>query len=312
MNWFTKLQTKLIIIKNKHPFISELIICLTATGITVGLFFLFIAIKLPHPIILLVPFIIAFTTFFGYFAGGCSTLASVIYAMYFFSSDHSFFKFTSEGLYSFIVALIGLIFSYVTVSILRFNQVSYVDRLAKINKFLELDNQQLQEMSISDSLTRTKNRFALRKDFDKYSDEYVHVMMFDIDNFKNINDKYGHSTGDYVLKCIGGVTKEIFGVENTYRYGGDEFLIIVTDMENHEFKSKVKDLKQAINEIRIDSETTLTRFSGGCVYGVPSNPLELRAMIRRADKLLYEAKDHGKDDVRAEEFDKEQMKNNLI
>ena len=241
---------------------------------------------------------------FGYISGAFVVLISIIYSLYFFSVKQGSapFVYTSENLYKVIIVIVFSIICYGTVSLLKRRQNKYINKLAKLNKFLELDNEQLQQISISDTLTRTKNRFALRKDFDKYSNEYVHVMMFDVDNFKNINDSLGHSGGDNVLKQIGMITTSIFGTESCYRYGGDEFLIIAIDISEEDFHSKVKDLKQAIREIKVGDKNVLARFSGGYVYGLAENTFELRAMIKQADTLLYKVKESGKDDTKSEEF----------
>ncbi len=285
-----------------HPYIALIIESIITVGVMIGLVFFVRVIKVPNPNMILVFGVVSFSALFGFIPGSFSVIISIVYSMYMFSKDNSFFSYTSDGLYHLIIAIIGLTLCYIVVAFLNYRKVASYEKLMKINKFLELDNQQLQEISISDSLTRTKNRFALRKDFEKYCSQFVHVMMFDIDNFKMVNDTLGHGAGDYVLKCIGAVTKEVFGTENCYRYGGDEFLIITPDLSEEDFRNKAKDLKQAINEIRVGNKNISTRFSGGYVYGTPETPLELRAMIKRADTLLYKAKSHGKDDTLREEF----------
>ena len=63
-------------------------------------------------------------------------------------------------------------------------------------KALQEDNLSLEAAIIRDSLTGVKNRFALRRDYDKYFEKDVHLMMIDIDDFKKVNDNYGHSVRD--------------------------------------------------------------------------------------------------------------------
>ena len=298
-DFFVKIQQA----KKAHPYLALTIESIVSIAVMIGLVFLTIGIKVPNPNMILIFGVVSFSALFGFIPGGFAVLISVLYSMYMFSENNSFFSYTSDGLYCLIVAFIGLTLCYIVVAFLNYRKVASYEKLSKINKFLELDNQQLQEISISDSLTRTKNRFALRKDFEKYCSQFVHVMMFDIDNFKMVNDTLGHGAGDYVLKCIGAVTKEVFGTDNCYRYGGDEFLIITPDLLEEDFRSKVKDLKQAINEITVGNKNISTRFSGGYVYGTPETPLELRAMIKRADTLLYKAKSNGKDDTLREHYD---------
>ena len=304
MNPFEKLKTKILQFKSKHPFLLEVIFGLLASALVTGLCFLMYYTKVPTPGIVLVAFIILITSTLGSVSGGLVLLGTIIYSLIYYSigKGNNWFTYTDTDLYSLILIIVFSSICYAIMFIIRHRHIVFTNKILKLNKFLELDNQQLQEISMSDSLTRTKNRFALRKDFDKFNNEFIHVLMFDIDNFKWINDTLGHTAGDYVLKRIGAVTKKVFGVDSCYRYGGDEFLIITIDMSEEEFQSKVQDLKQAIAEITVSKKNISTRFSGGYVYGIPESTMELRSMIKEADVLLYKVKTSGKDDTQSHEF----------
>ena len=80
---------------------------------------------------------------------------------------------------------------------------SDIDELNGLNNRLKEDNLSLEAATTKDSLTGVKNRFALRRDYEKYDDTNVHIMMLDIDDFKKVNDRYGHSVGDYLLRKVG-------------------------------------------------------------------------------------------------------------
>lgn len=308
MNWIEKNQRKLMEARIKNPILLELIYASITITITVSMMFITYFFNIPHPPMLLVLFIVLFTSIFGYISGGIAAVLSITYSFYYFVFLHngSQFDYSGKNIASFVVAFIGCGGTYALTALLKRRQDAFTIRLAKINAFLEVDNQKLEEISTADSLTKTKNRFALRKDFEKYVDNYVHVMMYDIDNFKIINDTMGHATGDYVLKRVGAITKQIFGVENCYRYGGDEFVIIMKDINEEDFASKVKDLKQAINEIYLKDKHIPVHYSGGYVDGVVDTIPDLRHMIRQADELLYEAKKSGKDDTRHDKFPKKE------
>ena len=76
------------------------------------------------------------------------------------------------------------------------HQKTYISDLNELNQALQEDNLSLEAATIRDSLTGVKNRFALRRDYDKYFEKDVHLMMIDIDDFKKVNDNYGHSVRD--------------------------------------------------------------------------------------------------------------------
>ena len=308
MNWIEKNRRKIMEAKIKNPVLLELVYVTITIVITVGVMFITFFCNVPHPTMLLVVFIVLFNSLFGYISGAVATVLTVTYSFYYFVFLHNGAKydFSAHNISSFVVCFVGCVSIYVLTSLLKRSQDAFTLKLAKINAFLEVDNAKLEEISTADSLTRTKNRFALRKDFEKYVDSYVHVMMYDIDNFKLINDTLGHAAGDYVLKRSGAITKQIFGSENCYRYGGDEFVIIIQDMGEEEFASKVKDLKQAINEIYLKEQHIPVHFSGGYVDGNVDTIQDLRHMIKQADDLLYEAKKAGKDDTKSAKYVKKE------
>ena len=102
----------------------------------------------------------------------------------------------------------------------------------------------LNDMAYIDALIGIGNRLALRRDYDAYQGHEVTVLMLDLNDFKLINDTRGHEEGDRVLQEIGKLLSDTFGKEYCYRYGGDEFLAIVPDMEEQDFNRKLEALKQ--------------------------------------------------------------------
>lgn len=170
---------------------------------------------------------------------------------------------------------------------------------------LKEDNAKLEEATIRDALTGARNRFALRRDYDSYIDKEVHLMMFDIDDFKLVNDGNGHAVGDYLLKKTSDTLVNNFGKENVYRYGGDEFLIIVPDVSEKDFKRILSNLSNELSIISLEKKQLPVHFSAGYVYGKTSLQEDLRLMLRQADELLYEAKRAGKSTFVGKEFDRE-------
>lgn len=181
----------------------------------------------------------------------------------------------------------------------------YIDELNELNRDLKEDNLTLEAATIRDSLTGVKNRFALRRDYDKYVEQEIHIMMLDIDDFKGINDNYGHSVGDYLLKRTGDTLIDLFGAEHSYRYGGDEFMVIIPDIPEEDFTRLVEEMGRELEELYLEDKKLPVRFSAGYVYGHTYLQDDLRFMLRQADELLYKAKGDGKSTFFGEKYNRE-------
>jgi len=186
---------------------------------------------------------------------------------------------------------------------------SYINDLNNLNQHLQEDNLTLEAATIRDSLTGVKNRFALRRDYDTYFEQQVHLMMLDIDDFKHVNDDYGHSVGDYLLKKTGDALLDHFGADYSYRYGGDEFIVIYPGAEEEEFKEMLKGMEEQLEEIYLDEQKLPVHFSAGYVYGKTVLRDDLRLMLREADTLLYDAKKSGKNTFIGREYSRELAEN---
>jgi len=183
---------------------------------------------------------------------------------------------------------------------------AYINDLNRINEDLKADNLSLEAATIRDSLTGVKNRFALRRDYDSYAEKDVHLMMIDIDDFKKVNDTYGHSVGDYLLKKTGDALLDNFGADYSYRYGGDEFMVIFPEISNEEFRELLNKTIKQLEEIHLEDQKMPVYFSAGYVYGKSVLHDDLRLMLRSADQLLYMAKKSGKNSFIGEEYDREE------
>ena len=145
----------------------------------------------------------------------------------------------------------------------------------------------LNDLARSDALTGTRNRVALRRDYDSYQGHEVTVMMVDLDNFKTVNDTHGHDEGDRILKEASEMLISAFGEDHCYRYGGDEFLVIAPDISESEFHEKLGSLKRSESEAWGDTGVTL---SIGYVRSKLTSSDTLRTLISKADEKMYEAK----------------------
>lgn len=164
-------------------------------------------------------------------------------------------------------------------------------------------NKQLDALAHMDGLTGLFNRRAFDKDLNAAieSGKSYYLMMADIDEFKPYNDNYGHEAGDRALKKIADCLRDKTPLK-VYRYGGEEFAIIIPAAESVE--QKLNELRDAIVELTITHEykqadlPVLTLSMGAAP--VEANEAAADA-IRRADRQLYKAKNAGRNCVCVQE-----------
>ena len=164
------------------------------------------------------------------------------------------------------------------------------------------ENQSLEEKSRTDGLTGLLNRMALREDFSGFFGHDISVIMMDLDNFKMYNDRYGHEYGDEVLRKTGKYISDTFGPLDgkCYRYGGDEFLVVVVRKVGPEFTYLLKAFAERYSEIMKDQE--FHTMSVGFSYGYAGGGRTLRTALTVADECLYESKGEGKNEIHGKFF----------
>ena len=154
---------------------------------------------------------------------------------------------------------------------------------------LLLDHSRAENMELfMDPLTNT----YARRYFESYRSHLEgmeHVAIIDVDSFKQVNDVYGHQTGDTVLRDIAAAIHScIRSTDTLIRYGGDEFLLLFPKMDEHIFARKQNEIQEAVRRIVIPEYPELhLSVSIGGVSGV--HPLA--EAIRQADYLMYENKE---------------------
>ena len=131
--------------------------------------------------------------------------------------------------------------------------------------------------------------------------------MFDLDNFKEINDKFGHGFGDKVLKTVvESVKKRIRETDFFFRWGGDEFILLLPNTTLGKAKLLAKELKGIINGIDIGKLNGIDVSMGIVEYDGKDN---IDTIFERLDKTMYKAKSRGKNTIFSEnEFDIETKK----
>ena len=179
------------------------------------------------------------------------------------------------------------------------------EELAAINKTLREKNQELHELSITDSLTGLYNRKHLMETLDNEvvrSKRHKHdfaVLVVDIDHFKKYNDTYGHLAGDEVLSRLATVFKEsVRSCDYVARYGGEEFILVLPEIGPQDgVKAAERIRKKVLKEnFAADGKEIQVTVSVG-VASYPKDGEEPQAIIRHADTALYEAKESGRNQV---------------
>lgn len=159
----------------------------------------------------------------------------------------------------------------------------------------ELERQRLSREMLIDGLTRIQNRHGLRRAFDEMLKDCDSVpyqlAMLDLDNFKQVNDTYGHQKGDRCLQVFGGVLREACGDSaKPFRFGGDEFCILFRGQEMGSAVETCRRIqKQYTAALEAEGEKLPfhTASFGLAAYRAGMTPTQL---IRESDAALYEAK----------------------
>lgn len=180
----------------------------------------------------------------------------------------------------------------------------------KVNeRTIELEdvNKKLLDLSYFDGLTKLKNRRCFDEDISllwgnkENQNNAFHILVADIDSFKQYNDTYGHVAGDKALTKVAEVLKNnIRENDEVYRYGGEEFAIIFDhcDAETAINASKrIVDKIKAINIPHSCSEFKVLTLSAGISTFNLSSTLSIEDFINQADKKLYKAKESGKNQL---------------
>ncbi len=173
---------------------------------------------------------------------------------------------------------------------------------AQTQKQLWESEQKYYDLYRHDALTGLYNRYGFNAvvsaDYEKPKPEKVAVMIIDIDDFKHINDRYGHNNGDVVLKGVAKIIKEAFCEQTHYcRWGGEEFTAYLHC--EHNYEEEAERLRRYIEEAEFKSEDLVMKVTvsvGLCVSQSMENT-NVAMLINKADQCLYKAKDNGKNCV---------------
>ncbi len=166
--------------------------------------------------------------------------------------------------------------------------------------------ERLQRQAITDELTGVYNRRGLfelgRREVER-SRRYHHnlsAILFDIDHFKQVNDHYGHAVGDQVLAALGKICySSVREVDIVGRYGGEEFVVLLPEVDLIVAKQVAERLRSVIGQIivALDEQEELRLTVSLGVASLAENDSDLDALLNRADDAMYAAKNAGRNRV---------------
>lgn len=188
-------------------------------------------------------------------------------------------------------------FINVTNEFVRINELKkYINELNVLNTELKHKEKIISNLAYYDNLTGIGNRTLFYEQADKMlesakiNNSIVALMFIDVDNFKSINDTYGHDAGDKALVRVANMlTESIRNYDIVARFGGDEFVLMFSCPENTEnYKKVVSRIIQKKDEMASIGEVKISLSIGISFY--PHDGDNIQKLIRKADKAMYLAK----------------------
>lgn len=185
------------------------------------------------------------------------------------------------------ISLIHFSFIYVLLLMVSF---FYDTSRRKAYQMMESSNRQLQELATTDALTKLRNRRYIEDKLLNATDNH-YIAMMDVDDFKKVNDQFGHDQGDKVLIALADTLKNTVGSEDIVgRWGGEEFIIIFAESNLAILEETLKQLNHSIANTNFGIERQVTISIGLASH----NSCRHRDSLRAVDQALYNAKAGGK------------------
>jgi len=210
------------------------------------------------------------------------------------------------------VQMIKALSSYAAIAINNamksINLVAEVQQRRKIQIQLQDTNNKLIYLSENDGLTNIPNRrkfdSIITKEWDKAKEKKsaISIIIFDVDCFKQYNDNYGHTEGDHCLIRISDeLSKSLVKNYFAARYGGDEFVVVLPNMNLEEAKKYGENFRLNVEKLalihKFSKVSNVVTITLGVSSVIPNEDLTIIEFIRQADNALYEAKKNGRNQI---------------
>lgn len=177
--------------------------------------------------------------------------------------------------------------------------ISYSQDITEL-KYHKEQNKKLIDISLHDTVTGIYNRHAAEKIIQEYlendnTSEPGCLLVIDIDHFKNVNDTYGHSVGDQVLRFLAQSMRDIFRSEDTIcRWGGDEFVVFMRNVSAQmTISGRIERLRLRMLSFKTEQQRMPVTLSIGSI--IVQKKCALNTLFKKADILLYRVKNSGRD-----------------
>ncbi len=175
----------------------------------------------------------------------------------------------------------------------------------RIYRMLEMERQEIYERSIRDPLTGLYSRVFMQETIgrwmtvhDRNSEAAIAVVLFDIDYFKRINDRFGHIAGDEALKRVSGVIRQQLRTSDlAVRFGGEEFAVFLNGASVAHASAIAERIRAEVAQVQFDGAMAQESITISAGIAVREQNEPLNALISRADANLYEAKGSGRNRV---------------
>ncbi len=217
-----------------------------------------------------------------------------------YKQRRSFLKeYTQMKDYLFYNMILLIIVSFLFIFLIIYSIIKKDNQLKILTKKYKMD-------SITDSMTKLYNRMYFDRIFDnmpfisnanKWNTAFI---MFDIDFFKQYNDTYGHDMGDITLKAVANSIKTYFNKEYEYvfRLGGEEFGVILFDIDEEMLKDCLDEVNKNIESLNIEHKNSkisnVVTISIGAVIYEPDSYISCNKLYKLADENLYKSKQNGR------------------
>lgn len=181
------------------------------------------------------------------------------------------------------------------------------EELKRVNRKLIAANRKLERISVTDSLSGLYNhRYfheILSKEFGRKNRGQAMnydsaVILMDIDNFKDINDSLGHLVGDLTIKKTAALIRNnIRAVDSAFRYGGDEFALMLTDTGKEGAAAAAEKLRSLVEQTPVTVKNLNINITISSGVGVLSEAKDMKELMRIVDMRLYESKKYGRNRI---------------